>query len=510
MAGETKEIKNINVQNAGKSVEEMQPEELSELLRIRREKLAELRERGVEPYGGRFQRSHLVQDVLSNFEAFDGQKVMLAGRLMSKRGMGKASFAHIQDLTGQIQIYARLNDMEGDLYELFGKLDIGDIIGVSGKVFKTRMGEITVALTDFILLSKSLRPLPEKWHGLKDVDLRYRQRYVDLIVNPIVRDVFIARSKIIRAIRRYLDDQGFLEVETPVLQSIAGGGHARPFITYHNSMDMEMYLRIALELPLKRLIVGGLERVYEMGRVFRNEGLDLKHNPEFTMLELYQAYTDYEGMMELAEALIRETTQTVTGGLVIKYGETELDLGKPFAKLTMADAVKQYAGVDFTQIHSLEDARATAAQHHIEVQSIHQKGDILNLFFEKYAEDNLIQPTFLLDHPVEISPLTKRKLSNPEYTERFELFIMGREFANAYSELNDPIDQRARFEHQEALRASGDQEANRIDEDFLLALEYGMPPTGGMGIGIDRLIMLLTNSNSIRDVLLFPTMRPVI
>ena len=484
-------------------------EDLNRLLRIRREKLAELQNSGADPFHIlKFPADTHSEDIHKNYELFEGKTVNIAGRVMTKRVMGKASFCDVQDRCGRIQVYIRREDIGADAYAMFKQYDIGDFIGVKGDVFKTHMGEISVKAKSVTLLSKSLQVLPEKWHGLRDQELRYRQRYLDLIVNPDVRETFIKRSLIIKTIRNFLDNRGFLEVDTPVLQNIAAGGHARPFATHHNSLDMEMYLRIALELPLKRLIVGGLERVYELGRVFRNEGLDLKHNPEFTMLELYQAYTDYEGMMELAETLIRETTQTVTGGLLIKYGETELDLGKPFARLTMVDAVKQYAGVDFTQIQSLEQARAAAAEHHIEVRDIHQKGDILNLFFEKYAEDNLIQPTFLMDHPVEISPLTKRKPSNPEYTERFELFITGREFANAYSELNDPIDQRVRFEHQEALRASGDQEADRIDEDFLLALEYGMPPTGGMGIGIDRLIMLLTDSNSIRDVLLFPTMRP--
>ena len=484
-------------------------EDLNRLLRIRREKLAELQNSGADPFHIlKFPADTHSEDIHNNYELFEGKTVNIAGRVMTKRVMGKASFCDVQDRRGRIQVYIRREDIGADAYAMFKQYDIGDFIGVKGDVFKTHMGEISVKAKSVTLLSKSLQVLPEKWHGLRDQELRYRQRYLDLIVNPDVRETFIKRSLIIKTIRNFLDNRGFLEVDTPVLQNIAAGGHARPFATHHNSLDMEMYLRIALELPLKRLIVGGLERVYELGRVFRNEGLDLKHNPEFTMLELYQAYTDYEGMMELAETLIRETTQTVTGGLLIKYGETELDLGKPFARLTMVDAVKQYAGVDFTQIQSLEQARAAAAEHRIEVRDIHQKGDILNLFFEKYAEDNLIQPTFLMDHPVEISPLTKRKPSNPEYTERFELFITGREFANAYSELNDPIDQRVRFEHQEALRASGDQEADRIDEDFLLALEYGMPPTGGMGIGIDRLIMLLTDSNSIRDVLLFPTMRP--
>ena len=485
-------------------------EDIGRLLHIKREKLAELQNSGNDPF-------HILkypvdthsEDIHNNYVHYENKTVNIAGRMMTRRVMGKASFCDVQDRSGRIQVYVRRDQIGDEAYAAFKHYDIGDFIGISGDVFTTHMGEISVKAHSITLLSKSLQILPEKWHGLRDQELRYRQRYLDLIVNPDVKETFIKRSLIIKTIRNFLDSRGFLEVDTPVLQSIAGGGAARPFITYHNSLDMEMNLRIALELPLKRLIIGGLERVYELGRVFRNEGLDVKHNPEFTMLELYQAYTDYEGMMELVEAMFRETAKAATGGLIINYGGTELDLSKPFSRITMVDAVKQYTGIDFDQIPTLEEARSMALEHHIEIKGIHQKGDILNLFFEKYAEDNLIQPTFLMDHPVEISPLTKRKPSNPGYTERFELFIKGHEFANAYSELNDPIDQRARFEHQEALRAGGDQEANRIDEDFLLALEYGMPPTGGVGVGIDRLIMLLTDSYSIRDVLLFPTMKPL-
>ena len=491
-------------------MQENTQEDLGRLIQIRREKLTELQNSGNDPFHVlKFPVNSNSEDIHTNFDQLEGKTVSIAGRLMTKRVMGKASFCDVLDLHGRLQVYVRREEIGADAYAAFKHYDIGDFIGITGDVFKTHMGEISVKARSVTLLCKSLQVLPEKWHGLRDQELRYRQRYLDLIVNPDVKETFIKRSLIIKTIRNFLDNRGFLEVDTPVLQSIAGGGHARPFITYHNSLDMEMYLRIALELPLKRLIVGGLERVYELGRVFRNEGLDIKHNPEFTMLELYQAYTDYEGMMELAEALVRETAQVVTGGLIINYVDTELDFSKPFSRISMVDAVKQYAGVDFTQIHNLAEARAAAAEHNIATLAVHQKGDILNLFFEKYAEGNLIQPTFLIDHPVEISPLTKRKPSDPEYTERFELFIGGREYANAYSELNDPIDQRKRFEHQETLRAGGDQEANLIDEDFLLALEYGMPPTGGMGMGIDRLIMLLTDSYSIRDVLLFPTMKPL-
>jgi len=491
-------------------MQENTQEDLGRLLQIRRDKLAELQNSGRDPFHIlKFPVDTHSADIHNNYGQFEGKTVSMAGRVMTKRVMGKAAFCDIQDRDGRMQIYVRRDEVGDDAYAEFKHYDIGDFLGVTGDVFKTHMGEISVKAKSIALLSKSLQILPEKWHGLKDQELRYRQRYVDLIVNPDVKDTFVKRSLIIKTIRRFLDERGFLEVDTPVLQNIAAGGAARPFITHHNTMDMDMYLRIALELPLKRLIVGGLERVYELGRVFRNEGIDIKHNPEFTMLELYQAYTDYQGIMALVEDMFREAAKAVTGGLIIKYGDLEVDLEKPFGRITMVDAVNAYAGVNFNNIHTLEEARAAAAEHHLEIQAMHQKGDILNLFFEKYAEDKLVQPTFLMDHPVEISPLTKRKPDNPDYTERFELYIAGREYANAYSELNDPIDQRTRFEHQEALHAGGEQDVDRLDEDFLLALEYGMPPTGGLGVGIDRLVMLLTDSYSIRDVLLFPTMKPV-
>nr|WP_058486493.1 lysine--tRNA ligase [Defluviitalea phaphyphila] len=484
-------------------------EDINELLKIRREKLNELQEKGKDPFKlVKYDVTHHSNEIHDNFEKMEGQFVSVAGRMMSKRIMGKASFCDIQDREGKIQAYVRKDSIGEENYDEFKRFDIGDIIGVKGEVFKTRKGEISIKVKEVTLLSKSLQILPEKWHGLKDTDLRYRQRYLDLIVNPEVKDTFIKRSAIIKEIRKFLDDRGYLEVETPVLHTIPGGAAARPFITHHNTLDMDMYMRIALELHLKRLIVGGMERVYEIGRVFRNEGMSIRHNPEFTLLELYEAYTDYHGMMDLAENLIRTVAKNVLGTAKVTYGDYEIDLEKPFERLTMLDAVKKYANVDFNEINTLEEAREIAKKHNIEYEEHHQKGDILNLFFEEYAEKNLIQPTFIMDHPVEISPLAKRKPDNPDYTERFELFITAREFANAFSELNDPIDQRSRFEHQEALRAAGDEEANMIDEDFLLALEYGMPPTGGLGIGIDRLVMLLTNSYSIRDVLLFPTMKP--
>lgn len=484
-------------------------QEINQLLQIRREKLAELQQNQKDPFQlTKYDLTHHSKHILEHFEELEGQSVSVAGRLMTKRVMGKASFCHIQDQDGQIQIYVRKNDVGEEPYTEFKHYDLGDIIGIKGEVFKTQKGEISVKAKEIILLSKSLQILPEKYHGLKDTDLRYRQRYVDLIVNPEVKDTFIKRTQIIQAIRRFLDNQSFLEVETPVLHTIPGGAAARPFITHHNTLDLDMYMRIALELHLKRLIVGGFERVYEIGRVFRNEGMSVRHNPEFTLLELYQAYTDYYGMMELTEDLIRYTAQEVLGTTVVTYDGVEIDLGKPFEKLTMVDAVKKYAHVDFNNIHTLEDARKVADDHEVEYEAHHKKGDILNLFFEAYAEENLVQPTFIMDHPVEISPLAKRKADNLDYTERFELFITRREFANSFSELNDPIDQRRRFEHQEELRAAGDEEANMIDEDFITALEYGMPPTGGLGIGIDRLVMLLTDSYSIRDVLLFPTMKP--
>ncbi|HHW66199.1 MAG: lysyl-tRNA synthetase, class [Epulopiscium sp.] len=489
---------------------ETEEQDLNELLRIRREKLSELQEKGKDPFKlVKYDVTHHSEDIHKNFEAMEGQIVCVAGRMMSKRIMGKASFCDVQDRQGRIQIYVRKDGIGEEAYEEFKRFDIGDIIGAKGEVFKTKKGEISIKAEEVVLLSKSLQILPEKWHGLKDTDLRYRQRYLDLIVNPEVKDTFIKRTAIIKEIRRFLDDKDFLEVETPVLHTIPGGAAARPFITHHNTLDIDMYMRIALELHLKRLIVGGMERVYEIGRVFRNEGMSVRHNPEFTLLELYQAYTDYYGMMDLTENLIRTVAKNVLGTAKVTYGQDEIDLEKPFARLTMVEAVKQYANVDFNEIHTLEEARELAKKHHIEYEERHKKGDILNLFFEEYVEKNLIQPTFIMDHPVEISPLAKRKPDNPDYTERFELFITAREFANAFSELNDPIDQRKRFEYQEELRAAGDEEANMIDEDFLTALEYGMPPTGGLGIGIDRLVMLLTNSYSIRDVLLFPTMKPI-
>ncbi|NMA85172.1 MAG: lysine--tRNA ligase [Epulopiscium sp.] len=484
-------------------------QELNQLLQIRREKLVELQKNNQDPFEiTSYDLTHHSLDIIEGFEALEGQIVTVAGRMMTKRIMGKASFCHIQDKDGQIQIYLRKNDLGDEVYETFKHYDLGDIIGIQGEVFKTQKGEISVKARQVTLLSKSLQILPEKYHGLRDTDLRYRQRYVDLIVNPEVKNTFVKRTKIIQAIRRFLDGRDFLEVETPVLHTIPGGAAARPFITHHNTLDLDMYLRIALELHLKRLIVGGFERVYEIGRVFRNEGMSVRHNPEFTLIELYQAYTDYYGIMELTEDLIRYTAQEVLGTTTVTYDGVEIDLGKPFARLTMVEAVKMYAHVDFNEIKDVDQARKVADQHEITYEPHHQKGDILNLFFEAYAEEQLIQPTFIMDHPVEISPLAKRKADQPDYTERFELFITKREFANAFSELNDPIDQKSRFDHQEALRAAGDEEANMVDEDFLTALEYGMPPTGGLGIGIDRLVMLLTDSYSIRDVLLFPTMKP--
>ncbi|NLJ87268.1 MAG: lysine--tRNA ligase [Epulopiscium sp.] len=489
---------------------ENEEQDINELLRIRREKLKELQEKGKDPFKlVKYDVTHHSKDIHDNFDEMEGQTVSVAGRIMAKRIMGKASFCDIQDREGRIQAYVRKDGIGEELYEEFKHFDIGDLIGVKGEVFKTKKGEISIKAEEIELHSKSLQILPEKWHGLKDTDLRYRQRYVDLIVNPEVRDTFIKRSKIIKEIRKFLDNRGFLEVETPVLHTIPGGAAARPFITHHNTLDMDMYMRIALELHLKRLIVGGMERVYEIGRVFRNEGISIRHNPEFTLLELYEAYTDYHGMMDLTEELIRTVAINVLGTAKINYGDYEIDLEKPFERLSMLDAVKKYANIDFNEVNTTEEAKALAKEHNIEYKEHYKKGDILNLFFEEYVEKNLIQPTFIMDHPVEISPLAKRKPDNPDYTERFELFITAREFANAFSELNDPIDQRKRFEYQEELRAAGDEEANMIDEDFLNALEYGMPPTGGLGIGIDRLVMLLTNSASIRDVLLFPTMKHI-
>ena len=484
-------------------------EELSEVLRVRREKLAALQQAGNDPFAQtRFDRTAYAQQIAEQFDQLEEKPVAVAGRIMSKRSMGKASFFDIADASGKIQIYIKLNVIGEETYEQFKKWDIGDIVGVNGEVFRTKHGEISIRATKAVLLSKSLLPLPEKFHGLTNTDLRYRQRYVDLIVNPEVRDVFVKRSLIIRELRTFLDSKGYLEVETPVLHNIAGGAAARPFITHHNSLNIDMYLRIALELHLKRLIVGGFDKVYEIGRVFRNEGMDTKHNPEFTMLEFYQAYSNYEDVMNLTEEMLRYVAQKVLGTTTVVYGDQEIDLGKPFARISMVEAVKKYTGVDFDAIQTLEEARAAAKEHHIQYEERHLKGDILNLFFDEFVEDKLIQPTFLTGHPVEISPLSKRDAAHPGYTERFELFITGREFANAFSELNDPIDQKARFEHQLELKAQGDEEATDMDNDFITALEYGLPPTGGFGMGIDRLVMLLTNQPSIRDVLLFPTMKP--
>jgi len=477
--------------------------------RIRREKLEALQNAGLDPFRHvTYKVTAHSAEIHENFEQMEGKTVGVAGRIMTKRVMGKASFIDIQDRDGRIQSYVRGDAIGEENYDGFKQFDIGDIVGVQGEVFRTQKGEISVKAAEVTLLAKSLQPLPEKWHGLRDTEARYRRRYVDLIVNPDIKDVFIKRTAIIKAIRAFLDERGYLEVDTPILQTIASGAAARPFMTHHNTLDMQMYLRIAPELSLKRLIVGGLERVYELGRNFRNEGISTRHNPEFLMLELYEAYTDYHGMMEVAESMLRTVAEKVLGTTKITCGEYEIDLGKPFVRLTMVDAVKQYASVDFEKITTLDDAKEAAKAHNVKFEVHHTKGDILSLFFEEFAEKHLIQPTFLIDYPVEISPLTKRIPDNPDYTERFELFIAGRETANAYTELNDPIDQRARFRHQEELRKAGDEEANMTDEDFLTAIEYGMPPTGGMGIGIERLIMLLTNSASIRDVIFFPTMKP--
>lgn len=479
-------------------------------MQIRRDKLSALQEEGKDPFQiTTYARTAYADQIVEKFDEMEGRTVSIAGRIMSKRGMGKASFIDLRDSSGRVQSYVRQDHVGPEVYADFKKWDIGDIIGIEGEVFRTQKGEISVKADKAVLLSKSLLPLPEKWHGLKDTELRYRQRYVDLIVNPDVKDTFVKRSRIVSAIRSVLDRKGFLEVETPVLHMQAGGANARPFITHHNTLDLDMYLRIALELHLKRLIVGGFDKVYEIGRTFRNEGMDPRHNPEFTLLELYEAYTDYRGMMDITEELIRYCAQTVLGTSVIRYGDVEIDLDKPFERLSMLDAVKKYSGVDFRTVETLEQARALAKEHHIEYEERHGKGDILSLFFEEYCEEHLIQPVFITEHPVDISPLSKRKPDDPEYTERFELFILGREHANGFSELNDPIDQRARFEHQAALKAAGDEEATDVDEDFLTALEYGMPPTGGVGVGVDRLVMLLTNSVSIRDVLLFPAMKPL-
>ena len=482
---------------------------INELVRIRREKLAELQASGNDPFEiTKYDQTHHSTDIKDNHEELLGKTVSVAGRMMSKRVMGKAAFCNIQDLKGNIQSYVARDSIGEEEYKSFKKLDIGDIVGIEGEVFITKTGEISIHAAKVTLLSKSLQILPEKYHGLTNTDMRYRQRYVDLIMNSEVKQTFINRSKIISAIRKYLDGQGFMEVETPMLVSNAGGAAARPFNTHFNALDLDIKLRISLELYLKRLIVGGMEKVYEIGRVFRNEGLDTRHNPEFTLMELYQAYTDYNGMMDLTENMFRYVAQEVLGTTTITYNGVEMDLGKPFERITMVDAVKKYSGVDFNEITTLEQARAVAKEKHVEYEERHLKGDILNLFFEEFVEEHLIQPTFVMDHPIEISPLTKKKPGNPEYVERFEMFMNGWEMCNAYSELNDPIDQRERFKAQEALLAQGDEEANTTDEDFLYALELGMPPTGGIGYGIDRLVMLLTDSPAIRDVLFFPTMKP--
>ena len=485
-----------------------QNKDTNELIKVRRQKLADLQAAGKNPFEiMKYDVTHHSKEIKDNFEELEGKEVAVAGRLMFKRVMGKASFCNVQDLQGGIQAYVARDEIGVESYQDFKKMDIGDIVGIKGKVFATKTGEKSIHAEEVILLSKSLKPLPEKFHGLTDTDTRYRQRYVDLIMNEESKEVFIKRSKIISKIRSYLDGQGFMEVETPMLVSNAGGAAARPFETHYNALSEDVKLRISLELYLKRLIVGGLEKVYEIGRVFRNEGVDTRHNPEFTLMELYQAYTDYHGMMDLTENLYRYLAEEVCGGTKIQYKDFEINLGKPFERITMVDAVKKYSGVDFKEIKTLEEARAAAEEHHVEYEERHKRGDILNLFFEEFVEDKLIQPTFVMDHPVEISPLTKRKPEDPDYVERFEFFMNGWEMANAYSELNDPIDQRERFKAQEELLAQGDEEANTTDEDFLNALEIGMPPTGGIGFGIDRMVMLLTNSTAIRDVLLFPTMK---
>ena len=486
----------------------VQEQDINQLLKVRREKLAALQEAGKDPFQiTKYDVTNHSADLKEEFDQYEGKVVRIAGRMMSKRVMGKASFCNVQDLKGNIQSYVARDSVGEEDYADFKKYDIGDIIGIEGEVFRTKTGEISIHAQKITLLSKSLQILPEKYHGLTNTDMRYRQRYVDLIMNAEVKDTFIKRSKIISAIRKYLDGQGFMEVETPMLVANAGGAAARPFNTHFNALDEDLKLRISLELYLKRLIVGGLERVYEIGRVFRNEGLDTRHNPEFTLMELYQAYTDYHGMMDLTENLYRHVAQEVLGTTTIVFNGIEMDLGKPFERITMVDAVKKYSGVDFNEIHTLEEARAIAKEKHVEFEERHSKGEILNLFFEEFVEEHLVQPTFVMDHPIEISPLTKKKPENPEYVERFEFFMNGWEMANAYSELNDPIDQRERFKEQEKQLAQGNDEANTTDEDFMYALELGMAPTGGIGFGIDRMCMLLTDSPAIRDVLLFPTMK---
>ena len=483
-------------------------QDINQLLKVRREKLANLQAEGKDPFViTKYDVTHHSMEIKDNYDTLEGKEVSVAGRMMFKRVMGKASFCNVQDLQGNIQAYVARDDIGEDSYKDFKKYDVGDILGIKGFVFKTKTGEISIHAKEVTLLSKSLQILPEKYHGLTDTDTRYRQRYVDLIMNEDVKDTFIKRSKVISSIRRYLDGQGFMEVETPMLVSNAGGAAARPFETHFNALDEDLKLRISLELYLKRLIVGGMERVYEIGRVFRNEGLDTRHNPEFTLMELYQAYTDYHGMMDLTENLYRYIAKEVTGSEVLTYGEHTMDLSKPFERITMVDAVKKYAKVDFNEVADTAAAKKLADEHHIEYEDRHEKGDILNLFFEEYVEEHLIQPTFIMDHPIEISPLTKKKPDNPDYVERFEFFMNGWEMANAYSELNDPIDQRERFEAQEKAFEAGDDEANHTDEDFLNALSIGMPPTGGIGFGIDRMVMMMTNSPAIRDVLLFPTMK---
>ena len=492
----------------GEQQKNTQEPDLNQLKKVRREKLADLQANGQDPFTiTKYNQTHHSQEIKDNFGELEGKQVSVAGRMMSKRVMGKASFCNLQDLQGNIQSYVARDSVGEDVYKGFKKFDVGDVIGIEGEVFLTKTGEISIHASNITLLSKSLQVLPEKFHGLTNTDLRYRQRYVDLIMNPEVKDTFIKRSKILAAIRKYLSGEGFMEVETPMLVANAGGAAARPFETHFNALDEDLKLRISLELYLKRLIVGGLERVYEIGRVFRNEGLDTRHNPEFTLMELYQAYTDYHGMMDLTENLYRYVAQEVLGTTKIVYKGVEMDLGKPFERITMIDAVKKYAGVDWNEVETLEQARALAKEHHVEFEERHKKGDILSLFFEEFAEEHLIQPTFVMDHPIEISPLTKKKPENPDYVERFEFFMNGWEMANAYSELNDPIDQRERFKAQEELLAQGDDEANTTDEDFMNALEIGMPPTGGIGFGIDRMCMLLTGAEAIRDVLLFPTMK---
>lgn len=495
---------------AEQNKQNQQPKEqdINQLLKVRREKLAALQEAGKDPFRiTKFDVTHHSMDIKDNFEELEGKKVTVAGRIMSKRVMGKASFCNVQDLKGNIQSYVARDSVGEESYADFKKYDVGDIVGISGEVFKTKTEEISIHAENVTLLSKSLQILPEKYHGLTNTDIRYRQRYTDLIMNQEVKETFVKRSRIISSIRRFLDEQGFMEVETPMLVSNAGGAAARPFESHYNALDEDVKLRISLELPLKRLIVGGLEKVYEIGRVFRNEGLDTRHNPEFTLMELYQAYTDYNGMMELTENMFRHVANEVCGTTTVPYGEYMIDLGRPFERMTMIEAVKKYTGIDFDEVADTEAAKKLADEKDVHYEDRHTKGDILNLFFEEFVEENLIQPTFIMDHPVEISPLTKRKPDKPDYVERFELFITAREMCNAYSELNDPIDQRERFKAQEAALAAGDEEANTTDEDFLNALEIGMPPTGGIGYGIDRLVMLLTNAPAIRDVLLFPTMK---